>query len=108
MSQDISPTEKQQFWLEHVQACSISGKSMRAYAQANCLSVSAFYSWKKTLRGKGLAGELQPESPSLFRKAVVSDRRSGHCCVRLPSGLILEFDADIDPHRVAALVRALP
>lgn len=108
MSQDISLTEKQQFWLEHVQAWANSGKSMRAYAQDNGLSVSAFYSWKKTLRGKGLAGELQPEVPSLFRKAAVSNRRSGQCCVRLPSGLILEFDSDIDPHRVAALVRALP
>lgn len=108
MPQDISLTEKQTFWLEHVKACAASGKLMRAYAQANELSVSAFYSWKKILRRKGVIGDPQLDETPLFRKAVVSDYRTERCRVLLPSGLVLEFDGGTDPLWVGALLRALP
>jgi hypothetical protein len=108
MTQDTSLTEKQKFWLEHVQACGRSGQSMRTYAEANGLSVSAFYTWKKTLRRKGaLSGSPSDESP-LFLKAVVADYRLGRARVLLPSGVTLEFDSGTDPLWVGALVMAMP
>jgi hypothetical protein len=108
MAQDIPLTEKQLFWLEHIQACSKSGLTMKAYAQANDLSVSAFYAWKKTLRGKSVIENPHSDELPVFRKAVVSDNSFGRARVLLPSGLVLEFDVGVDPLWVGAMLRALP
>lgn len=106
-STDISLTEKQRFWLEHVKACNESGQSMRAYARACDLNGTAFYNWKSILRRKGVLGE-SPMEPRLFRKAtVVEGRTLGHCRLVLPTGLTLEFDSSAEPDWVAELVRAL-
>ena len=108
MTQDISLTKKQKFWLDHVQACGMSSQSMRAYAEANGLNVSTFYAWKKALRRKGAIGGPPLAEPPLFHKAVVSNRRIGRARVQLPSGVTLEFDGSADPLWVATLIRALP
>lgn len=101
------PTDKQRFWLEHLQACDRSGLTMKAYAQANDLRVSTLYTWKKTLRHKGLMASPHMDEPPLFHKAVVSDSRPGPVRALLPGDTVLEFDAGTDPHWVAQLVRAL-
>ena len=107
MTQDTSLTDKQKFWLEHIDACSKSGQTMKAYAQSNDLSVSAIYAWKKTLRRKGvIAGPLSGEPP-LFHKAVIADYRIGRARVLLLTGTVLEFDAGTDPHWIGALIRTL-
>ena len=106
-STDISLTEKQRFWLEHVEACDASGQSMRAYAQACDLNTTAFYNWKSILRRKGVLGE-SPAEPRLFQKANVTEGRTlGQCRLVLPAGLTLEFDSSAEPTWVAELVRAL-
>jgi len=98
-------TEKQQYWLDHVQACDRAGLSMRSYAEANGLSLTALYSWKATLRRKGA---LDAAKPRLFQRAtVVGGRTSGDCRLVLPSGLALEVGAGTEPEWVAELVRAL-
>jgi hypothetical protein len=108
MAPKIPLSEKQTFWLEHLQACTATGMSMRAYAQTNNLGISTFYSWKKTLQCKGLLGECLPDEPLLFRKAVVTACRVECCRVLHPSGVVLEFADGTDPLWIAALVRALP
>jgi len=107
MLHDIPLTEKQQFWLEHVQACDKSGLSMKAYAHTNELSVGSFYTWKKTLRRKGVIADSQADAPQLFRKAVVVDSSHARASALLPSGLVLEFDDSTDPLWVARVLRAL-
>ncbi|MFA5530641.1 MAG: hypothetical protein WDA11_08230 [Thiohalomonadaceae bacterium] len=99
-------TEKQQYWLGHVQACDRAGLTMRSYAEANGLSLAALYSWKATLRRKGALDEAA--KPRLFQRAtVVGGRASGQCRVVLPSGLALEVTCGTEPTWVAELVRAL-
>ncbi len=104
---EISLTDKQRFWLDHLRACERSGQSMSQYAKAHELNVTAFYNWKATLRRKGVLGEA-PAASRLFRKAHVVDGRAlGRCRVVLPTGLTLEFDNSTEPSWVAELVRAL-
>lgn len=107
MTQEISLTDTQQSWLEHIQACSKSGLTMKAYAQANDLSASAFYAWKKTLRRKGVIEGHRTDEPSLFRKAVLSDSRPSRARVLLPTGIVLELETGTDPLWVSAMVHAL-
>lgn len=107
MVPEIPLSKKQAFWLEHLQACTTTGMSMRAYAQTHGLGISTFYSWKKTLQCKGLLGERLPDEPLLFSKAVVTDHRVECCRVLHPSGVVLEFVDGTDSLWIAALVRAL-
>ncbi len=104
---EISLTDKQRVWLDHIRACEQSGQSMRQYAKAHELNVTAFYNWKSTLRRKGVLGD-NPARPRLFQKARVVDGRGlGRCRVVLPTGVALEFDNSTEPAWVAELVRAL-
>ena len=99
-------TEKQQFWLSHVQACDESGQSMRAYADANGLSVTALYNWKSVLRGKGALDAPVRSSGKLFRQAAVIGGGRTQCRVLLPTGLALGICGGGEPPRRAGLVRA--
>ena len=47
-------TERQQYWLEHIEACERSGQTTKAYAESQGLSVSMMYSWRKELAVKGV------------------------------------------------------
>ncbi len=47
-------TERQRYWLGHIQACETSGQSMAAYSAAQGISVQTMYAGKKTLVNKGI------------------------------------------------------
>ena len=53
-------TQRQRYWLEHVQACEASGKSMVEYAESQDIAVRAMYSGRKTLIKKGILPTAQP------------------------------------------------
>lgn len=82
-------TAKQQFWLEHVERCAESGRSMREYAKAHDLNVQSFYSWKAQLAKRSRialkAGasftEVQVRSATV--PAVIQ--------IRFPNGCVLEI-----------------
>ena len=99
-------TEKQQFWLSHVQACDESGQSMRAYADANGLSVTALYNWKSVLRGKGALDAPVRSSGKLFRQAAVIGGGRTQGRGRLAKGLGGGICGGGEPPRRAGLVRA--
>ncbi|NOY73412.1 MAG: hypothetical protein GXP14_13765, partial [Gammaproteobacteria bacterium] len=48
-SQEISLTEKQRHWLEHLQASEASGKGIAAYAADQGLDARTLYAGKKIL-----------------------------------------------------------
>lgn len=50
-------TEKQRFWLDHIESCLSSGVSMRAYADRHGLDVQRFYGWKNQLKRFGVLSE---------------------------------------------------
>jgi len=51
---EISLTERQRHWLEHLQACEASGKGIAAYASEHGLDVKSMYAGKKSLVQKGV------------------------------------------------------
>jgi putative transposase len=56
-------TDRQRFWLEHIQACEASGKSMAKYAASQDIAVRAMYAGKKILVKKGLLSGMHPHHP---------------------------------------------
>ncbi len=53
-------TGRQRYWLEHIQACDVSGMSMAEYAASQGIAVRAMYGGKKTLVKKGILPTTQP------------------------------------------------
>ena len=51
---EISLTEHQRYWLEHVRACESSGKRITEYAADHGLAVRAMYDGKRALVKKGV------------------------------------------------------
>lgn len=72
-------TEKQGYWLEHIQRCGAAGESMAAYAKSNALDLNRLYRWKRRLI------RLVPESISVSR-----------CRIGLVNGVQVETDTGVD------------
>ena len=52
-------TERQRYWLEHIQACQQSGKSIAEYATEHGFTARAMYGGKKILVKKGVLPATQ-------------------------------------------------
>jgi len=63
-----SLTARQRYWLEHLQACEASGKSIAAYSAEQGIAARAMYTGKKILVKKGVL--LTPQ-PSRFQRVQV-------------------------------------
>ncbi len=87
-------TERQRYWLEHVQACAASGKTIAEYAAEHGLAAQAMYAGKKMLTRKGV---LPPTHPTRFQRvqdigAVVGSEWRIH----LPNGVSVAFSGSVD------------
>ena len=57
-------TEREQFWLNHLRACRRQGQTVKAYAKAHGLSVSALYTARSALKRRGVLSESSPSAPT--------------------------------------------
>jgi len=97
-------TERQRYWLSHIEACEASGESLKAYAAAHGFAAGAIYAAKKVLIRKGLLGQ----SPGRFRRvhAVVP----GPGCewrVDLPNGAAVGFSGAVDATALSAVLQVV-
>jgi len=87
-------TERQRYWLEHVQACETSGKTVAEYAADHGLAAQAMYAGKKMLVKKGV---LPPTRPSRFQRAqVVGAVVASEWRIQLPNGVSVTFSGVVD------------
>lgn len=87
-------TARQRYWLEHVQACDASGKSMTEYAAAQGIAIKALYSGKKTLVEKGVLPKTQT---ARFQRVQVMDASvSNQWRIGLPNGVSVAFVGEVD------------
>ena len=91
---EISLTERQRHWLEHLRACEASGKGIARYAVAHGLDAKAMYAGKKVLVKKGVLARTRP---SRFQRAEVNAPVHGSTWrVQLPNGLSVAFSGAVD------------
>jgi hypothetical protein len=83
-------TPRQRFWLEHLEACTEQGSSLKAYALAHDLSPSALYAAKSDLKRRGaLSGSTLPvPAPKLLPVHIA--RGAPMFRVLLPNGVVVE------------------
>lgn len=84
-------TEKQQYWLDHIQQAEASRQSLRQYAQQQALSLKALYQYRWLLRKKGVLNEAA-EVPA-FVKVVPPFAPAPYATVtvQFPNGIRVEL-----------------
>ena len=102
--QELTPvlTERQRFWLEHVQACEASGKSIAEYAAEHGVHVRAMYSGKKMLVNKGVLPVTQPAR--FQRVQVMEAAASNQWRIGLPNGVSVAFVGEVDARALSAVL----
>ena len=78
-----SLTDKQRFWLEHIQTAEREGLSPRLYAQRHGLHTAQFYYWRSTLRKRGVLA--RKDEPLELVSVRIRDTRA-EVRVHLPNG----------------------
>ena len=95
-------TERQRYWLEHVQACEASGKSMVEYAASQDIAVRDMYAGKKSLVKKGVlpgTHSVRFQRLQVMQAAVSSQWRIG-----LPNGVSVAFVGEVDARALTTVL----
>jgi len=95
-------TERQRYWLEHIQACEAAGQSISQYAAAKGISVQTMYAGKKTLVQKGVL----PRTPTarFQRVQVVEAAANSQWRIGLPNGVSVAFAGETDAKILATVL----
>ena len=95
-------TERQRYWLEQVQACEASGKTVAEYTAEHGLSAQAMYAGKKVLVHKGI---LLRTRPGRFQRVQVEGIPAGNeWRIQLPNGISVAFSGAIDAGNLATVL----
>jgi hypothetical protein len=87
-------TERQRYWLEHIQACEASGKSIVEYAATQGIAARAMYTGKKALVQKGVLPKTQ--TARFQRVQVMEAAASNQWRIGLPNGVSVAFAGEVD------------
>lgn len=102
-------TERQRYWLGHVEACERSGQTTKAYAEVHGLSTSMMYSWRKefTIRGVLPKRSKTRQAKGFDRVAVIgTEAASSAWHIVLPNGVQIGFSGPVDEARLSAVLTA--
>jgi hypothetical protein len=97
-------TERQHYWLNHLQACAASGTSIAEYAAAHNLATPAMYAGKKMLIKKGA---LPSTRPARFQRVSLTGVVASHeWSIYLPNGASVAFSGSVDAAILAVVLNA--
>lgn len=100
-------TERQQYWLEHLQRCEASGEPLKSYADAHSLSVHSLYEAKRRLKRRGVFAEERAPAAKFVQVARVQST-APMCRVQFANGAWVELEVGADElDRVLRSVAAL-
>jgi len=93
-AEDPILTERQRYWLEQIQTCNDSGKTIAEYAMDQGIEAQAMYAGKKALIKKGA---LPRTRPVRFQRAqVVGAAVGSEWRIQLPNGVSVAFSGPVD------------
>ena len=102
--QSMTPalTERQRYWLKHIEACKKSGQTMADYAAVHGLTARTMYAGKKILVKKGVLPALQPAR--FQRVQVMAAPVNSQWRVQLPNGVSVAFAGAVDAGSLATVL----
>jgi len=95
-------TERQRYWLEHIQACKDSGKTIAEYAAEQGFTARSMYGGKKTLVKKGVlpgTHAVRFQRVQVLEAPVRSQWRIG-----LPNGVSVAFAGEVDAQTLTTVL----
>jgi len=95
-------TDRQRYWLEHIQTCEASGMSMSEYAASQGVAVRAMYSGRKTLIKKGVLPTAKP--PRFQRLQVMEPPMNNQWRIGLPNGVSVVFTGEVDARSLSTVL----
>lgn len=95
-------TDRQRYWLEHIQACEASRMSMAEYAASKGIAVRAMYGGKKILVQKGVLSTAQPTQ--FQRVQVMEAPVSNQWRIGLPNGVSVAFTGEVDARSLTTVL----
>ena len=99
---EISLTEHQRYWLNHVRACEASGKRIAEYAAEHGLGIRAMYDGKRLLVKKGV---LPRTRTTRFQRAqMVGPVMGSEWRIQLPNGVSVAFSGSVDATTFATVL----
>ncbi|NOR51860.1 MAG: hypothetical protein GQ470_04495 [Gammaproteobacteria bacterium] len=87
-------TQRQRYWLNHIQQCKESGQSLRAYAKSNGLNCNSLYTAHSKLKSKGVITSKKP-SPKFQQLTVQRASLPSTVKITCPNGFIVEAHAEV-------------
>ncbi len=97
-------TDRQRYWLEHVQACEASGKSIAEYTATQDFGAQAMYAGKSALVKKGVLPAMQPTR--FQRVQVMEATLSSQWRIGLPNGVSVAFVGEVDGQALTAILHS--
>jgi hypothetical protein len=97
-------TERQRYWLAHIQACKDSGKTIAEYAAEQGFTARAMYTGKKVLVKKGVLPGTH--SARFQRVQVLEAALSSQWRIGLPNGVSVAFAGEVDAGSLATVLGA--
>ena len=88
-AEETTLTERQCYWLEQVEACEASGKTIAEYARDEGIDVKAMYAGKKMLVKKGVLPRTR--TPRFQRAQVAIPVVDSEWHIQLPNGVSVSF-----------------
>ena len=95
-------TDRQRYWLEHVQACEAAGKTIVEYAAAQEFCAQDMYAGKSVLVKKGVLPATQPTR--FQRVQVVEAAASNQWRIGLPNGVSVAFAGEVDSRALSVVL----
>ena len=96
---------RREFWLNHLRQWREQGGTLKAYAEANGLSVSALYAAKSSYEGAPTRKASKPvTSATLLPVQVSSGRGDESIRVYLPNGVVVEVPSGLTAPEWAPLM----
>ena len=105
--QDKPLTERQRYWLEHIQSWNESGKRMSEYARDQGFPVRAMYDAKKTLVQKGILPRSRTSYTTRFEQVqIIESPHESAWRIALPTGAVVEFSASFDEQTLSTVLKS--
>jgi hypothetical protein len=87
-------TDKQRYWLTHIERCQAAEQSLTSYADAHELDIKTLYRWKSTLSKRGCFESSTVAT--LFTRVAVEQQgpvQATNIQIRFPNGCVLQSNA---------------
>ncbi len=97
-------TERQRFWLKHIEASKACGQTIAEYAVEHGVTAQAMYAGKKILVKKGM---LPATRPARFQRVQVLEAPlSSHWRIGLPNGVSVAFVGAVDGQALTTILHS--